>query len=73
MVYAHKTNSTEGCVAFASEKVNYLVIVNLSLHNCTLIRAVFNQKVTLAAFRYVYSRFFLFLNKFWYFPKTFIL
>ena len=26
VVYAHKTRSSEGFVAFASEKVNYLVI-----------------------------------------------
>ena len=26
--YAHKTRSSEGCVAFASEKVNSMVIIN---------------------------------------------
>ena len=28
VIYAHKTSSSEGCVAFASEKVNYMVIIN---------------------------------------------
>ena len=28
VMYAHKTRSSEGCVAFASEKVNYMVIID---------------------------------------------
>ena len=28
VLYAHKTRSSEGFVAFASEKVNYLVIIS---------------------------------------------
>ena len=37
VIYAHKTSSCEGCVAFASEKVNYMVIINCFFQNHEMI------------------------------------